>query len=46
MSLRETGSLAARLAACVTPEARFARLSRIHGFAPDMPQLAVPAQKA
>ena len=43
MSLRETGSLVVATPKCVALEPRFARLSRIHGFAPDMPQLAVPA---
>jgi hypothetical protein len=36
-----TGSLVRPFAECVTSEPRSARLSRIHGFAPDTPQLAV-----
>jgi hypothetical protein len=46
MSLRETDSLVRPFAECVMPEPRFARLSRIHGFAPDIPQLAVAVPHA
>ena len=35
-----------QLAECVAHEPRSARLSRIHGFAPDMPQLAVAEPEA